>query len=202
MSNLPLILASSSPTRAEIIKQIYLKVDEIRPANIDETEFAGEKPKDAAFRLAKEKCLKIANQTENGFVIAADSVCATGRTSLPKAETDELVRYCLNKISGRKHHLYTGLTISKVVNGEILQTVSKVITTEIKVKRMTPFEIEQYVKSGEGINKAGGYQIHGFIQAFITSIKGLHSNVAGLPLHNLYNILIGLGYKLDSNNIK
>lgn len=187
-----IILASQSPARLALLKTIGIEDVTVIPADIDETEQKGEKPHHLALRLATEKCAKIAANHPDDIVIAADSVICLGTRLLPKALSDDDVRLCLKMLSGKRHRAYTGVTISK---GEEVR--SKVAMTTIKFKRLTSDEIEEYVATKEGLNKAGGYSIQGFAQCFIPFISGKTSNVVGLPLFETKNMLLSLGYKFN-----
>ncbi len=191
--SLPLILASASPNRVDLLSRIGIAPDKIIPADIDETEHPRELPRTVAGRLAYEKAMKVASIVDEGYIIGADTVAAVGRRILPKAMDDEMVRFCLNMLSGKRHRLYTGVTVIKKQDG-LMVTRQKIVQTVIKFKRLTDAEIELYVKSGEGLNKAGGYAIQGLAQAYIEYIGGSFSNVVGLPLCELRNMLTSVGY--------
>lgn len=194
--SLPLILASASPNRVELLARIGIIPDHILPADIDETEKPQELPRKVAQRLAYAKAHKVASSLEEGYIIGADTVAAVGRRILPKALDDEMVRDCLSMLSGRRHRLYTGVTVIKKSKG-LLEERQKIVQTVLKFKRLTERETELYVKSGEGINKAGGYAIQGLVQSYIEYIGGSFSNVVGLPLCELKNMLTSLGYGLE-----
>ena len=203
MTNIPIILASQSPTRKELLKQIHIIPDAIMPAHIDETPLDRELPPRLATRLAHEKGHKIAAQIEHGIIISADTVAACRRIILPKAETIEEVAYCMRTLSGCRHKLHTGVTAIKVVDNHIIQSCTKLVTTTIKFKRLTEQEIKYYSECGEGINKAGGYSVHGYAESFVQMMRGSLSNVAGLPLTETRNMLISLGFKYpNTNNLK
>lgn len=189
----PLILASASPNRLELLSKIGIVPDEIIPADIDETEGDRELPHMVARRLAYAKALKVTESVERGYIIGADTVAAVGRRILPKALDDESVRFCLNMLSGRRHKLYTAVTIIKKSHGELLYR-HKLVQTILKFKRLDQEEINTYIKSGEGLNKAGGYSIQGLAQAYIEYISGSFSNVVGLPLCEFRNMLKSLGF--------
>ena len=191
--SLPLILASASPNRVELLSRIGIIPDKIITADIDETEHPRELPHQVAKRLAYSKAMKVASIVDSGYIIGADTVAAVGRRILPKALDDDMVRDCMKMLSGRRHKLYTGVTIIKKSEGLLIER-HKIVQTVLKFKRMTDDEIELYVKSGEGLNKAGGYAIQGLIQACIEYIGGSFSNVVGLPLCELKNMLNSLGY--------
>lgn len=197
--NLPIILASQSPARLELLKQIHLHADKIIPADIDETPLNGELPRNLATRLATEKGYKIAHTIEEGLIISADTVATCSRIVLPKAESIEDVAYCLKILSGRRHRLYTGLCVTKVQNNKIIQSSTKLVTTTLKFKRLTPQEISYYSNCGEGLNKAGGYSVQGFAASFVVMLQGSFSNIVGLPLTETKNMLTSMGFKYPQN---
>ena len=192
MSNLPIILASASPARLELLSRIGIHPI-VMPADIDETEYKRELPFDVASRLSQEKAEAIAPSIESGYIIAADSVSAVGRRIMPKAVTKEMVADCLRAFSGRRHNLYTGVHIIKKTADKI-EARHRVVHTVIKFKNLSADEIDFYVHSGEGLNKAGGYSIQGFAQSYVSFIGGSFSNIIGLPLYETRNMLLSLGY--------
>lgn len=195
-NNNPLIiLASQSPARLELLKQIHIHADKVLPADIDETPLNGELPRNLATRLATEKGHKIAQDINSGLIISADTVATCSRITLPKAESVEDVAYCLKILSGRRHRLYTGLCVTKVENNQVIQTATKLITTTLKFKRLTQQEIDYYANCGEGLNKAGGYSVQGFAASFVTMLQGSFSNIVGLPLTEIKNMLTSMGFK-------
>ncbi len=187
----PLILASASPRRLELLAQLGLKPDHIQPANIDETPLKDELPRIYAARLAQEKAQIIANNHPDSVVLAADTVVTYGRSIFPKAETNDEVRRCLLKLSGRRHRVYTALCV--IAGGK---TSQRLVTTQVLFKRLDRREIEEYTLGQQGLGKAGGYAIQGQAAAFIPWISGSYSNVVGLPLHETAMLLRSAGYKL------
>lgn len=185
---LPLILASASPNRVALLSHIGIIPDQIIPADIDETEHPRELPHQVAKRLAYSKAAKVASLVDKGYIIGADTVAAVGRRILPKALDDNMVRECIKMLSGRRHRIYSGITIIKKSKDMFLER-HKIVQTVLKFKRMTDSEIDSYVKSGEGINKAGGYAIQGLVQAYVEYIGGSFSNVVGLPLCEFRNMM-------------
>lgn len=179
-----LILASSSPRRIDLLKQISITPDKICPAQIDETPSAKEIPLDYAKRMAVEKGLKISNNSTD-FVLAADTVVSLGRRILPKAIDDNDVKNCLKLLSGRSHTVITSVVLCK--NGDIIS--HKTNSTKVKFKRLSDEELNDYVQSKEGLDKAGGYAIQGLAGSFVKSINGSYSSVVGLPLFETKNIL-------------
>lgn len=191
---LPIILASQSPARLELLKRIHIVPDQVLPASVDETEYLRELPRDLASRLAYSKAMKITEQIDSpAIIIGADTVVARGRLILPKATNEDEIRYCLGILSGRRHHVYTGLCIVKKFEGQVIVR-QKIVETIVKFKRLTPQEIDFYCILNEGINKAGGCSISGYAEAFILFISGSYSNVMGLPLYETRNLLNSLGY--------
>lgn len=201
MSYIPIILASSSPARLELLKRIKIIPDYVIPANINETPKKKELPAKLAIRLAREKAEIVAEKIEDGIIIAADSVVTKGLKVLPKASTKEEIRYCLEALSGCRHRVYTGVCIIKKIDR---QTISRqrLVQTTVKFKRLTHKEIEFYVELGEGLQKGGGYSISGYVEGFISFISGSISNVIGLPLFDTLNMLSSLGYSPMSQNIR
>jgi len=185
-----LILASASPRRLDLLAQIDVVPDAVVPADINEDVIDGEQPRDHALRLAQEKAAKIAGENPDAIVLAADTVVGVGRRILPKTETEDETRYCLNLMSGRGHRVFTGVAVIDT-EGELR---TRAVETRLKMKRLSDQELTAYIASDEWKGKAGGYGIQGYAGAFITNIIGSYSNVVGLPLFETRNLLIGAGY--------
>ncbi|AWY99567.1 MAG: Maf family nucleotide pyrophosphatase [Rhodobiaceae bacterium] len=186
-----LVLASASPRRLDLLQQVGIVPDVVAPADLDETPGATELPRVYAERLAGEKALAVAASHEDAFVLAADTVVACGRRILPKAETREAARTCLNLLSGRAHRVYTGISL---VKGDT--QITKSVMTRVQVARLSDAALDAYLASGEWQGKAGGYAIQGYAAAFIRGLNGSYSNVVGLPLHETVNLLKGSGFPL------
>lgn len=184
-----LVLASASPRRLDLLAQIGIVPDAVVPADIDETERPGETGRELALRLAAGKAAAVHKAGQ--FTLAADTVVAVGRRLLPKTETPEEAQDCLKLMSGRAHHVITGVSVT-APDG---RSVTKAIDTRVKFKRLSDAEIKVYVASGEWKGKAGGYGIQGQAGAFIAHLSGSYTGVVGLPLFETRNMLIGLGYK-------
>ena len=187
-----LILASASKRRISVLAQIGYVPDLIIPADIDETPRKGEIPKKLAQRLAYEKALKISKQYPNYAVLGADTVVGVGRTILPKGEVEEDVIYCLSKLSGRKHRVFTGVCL--IFNSKVIKKVS---TTIVKFKVLSATEKENFIKTKQWFGKAGGYALQGFAAQFIESIQGLDTNILGLPAYVVHQMLYSIGCKND-----
>lgn len=189
-ANAPLILASASPRRRDLLAQIGLVPDIIAAADLDETPLHGETPRLLALRLAQAKAKAVA-ATQPGFVLAADTVVCVGRRVLDKAHTAEDVVACLKLLSGRGHRTYTGIAV--IAPGGKLS--SRVIETRLVFKVLTAAEIAAYADSGEGLGKAGGYGIQGRAGGFVTNLVGSFTAVVGLPLYETRCLLEGAGYR-------
>jgi septum formation protein len=183
------ILASSSPRRRELLAMIGLVPDAIEPADIDETPRKGELPAPHALRLAEEKARKMARA--GAVVLASDTVVGCGRRILPKAENPQIVRECLELLSGRRHQVHTGVCVIDA-NG---RESSVLVSTRVKFRKLEQWEIEAYLASKEGEGKAGGYAIQGRAAAFAPWINGSYHAVMGLPLAETSRLLVGAGIK-------
>lgn len=179
------ILASASPRRLSLLKQIYITPDDVIPADINEEPIPGELPGPHAGRLASEKCQTIADRETDTIILAADTVVGVGRRILPKTETETEAAACLDLLSGRAHRVFTGIAVYSPDKG--LQ--SRIVETRVKLKRLSSQEREFYLNSGEWHGKAGGYGIQGYAESFIQSLSGSYSNVVGLPLTETRHLL-------------
>lgn len=188
-SSVPLILASASPRRLQLLAQVGIVPDEVLPADIDETELKGELPLRYVERMSRGKALTVAKLRPGHIILSADTVVAVGRRILPKAETNDHVRDCLQLIGGRRHRVYTGVTLH-LPDGVQRYRVS---TTIVGVKRLSAREMSDYVDGGEGLGAAGGYKIQGSFAALTDWISGSHSGVVGMPLYETAQLLKSCG---------
>jgi septum formation protein len=186
--NHSLILASASPRRRDLLAQIGICPDRIVATDIDETPARDELPRLHAARLAREKAA--AASCAGGFVLAADTVVAVGRRILPKAETADQARACLTLLSGRRHHVYTAITLL-APDGSASH---RVVDTSVIFARLTKQDIGAYIETGEWEGKAGGYAIQGRAAMFVRALSGSYSAVVGLPLHETAQLLKGKGF--------
>jgi septum formation protein len=186
-----LVLASGSPRRLDLLRQIGLDPDLIDPPHIDEMPRRAEQPMAYAVRMAREKLAAIAARHPGAWVLAADTVVACGRRILPKAETESQARDCLKLLSGRRHRVLGGIAVASP-DGRI---AGRVASTVVALKRLTGAEIDAYIASGDWHGKAGGYAIQGRAAAFIPWINGSYSNVVGLSLSDVAGMLAGLGWR-------
>ena len=185
-----LILASASPRRLDLLRQIGVVPDGVIPADINETPQKTELPGPHALRLALEKGRAVAEGPGQGaFVLSGDTVVGLGRRILPKTETPDEVRACLEMLSGRAHRVWTAIALT---HPDGRQTHRNVMT-RVHIKRLDEGEIAAYAASCEGIGKAGGYGIQGLAGAFVSNLSGSYSGVVGLPLFEATQLLKGAG---------
>ena len=188
-----LILASASPRRLSLLRQIGVEPDAVHAADLDETPLKGELPRLHALRLAREKAEAVAAAHSDALVLGADTVVACGRRILPKAETEAEARACLALLSGRAHRVYTAIHLVAPA-----RAVSRISETRVTFKRLSDEEITAYLASGEWQGKAGSYAIQGRAALFVRALSGSHSAVVGLPLFEVGQLLAGAGYSLAS----
>ncbi len=181
----PLVLASASPRRLDLLRQVGIEPAKIDPAHIDETPGPRELPRAYALRMAKAKLAAVAGRHPGALVLAADSVVACGRRILPKAETVAEARACLGLLSGRRHRVLGGVA----VGGASGAVRTRLVETAVRFKRLEPAEIDDYIESGEWKGKAGGYAIQGRAARFVSFLSGSYSNVVGLPLYETIGLL-------------
>ncbi|WP_034824992.1 Maf family protein [Hyphomonas pacifica] len=184
----PLILASASPRRRDLLAQIGIVPDAIHPTDIDESRRKDESPRALAERLAVEKAEAC---PEAGYVLAADTVVAMGQRNLEKAADEAEAEHFLRQLSGRAHQCITGVAV-KAPDGRI---ASRTVLARVKMKRLTDQDIAAYIASGEWKGKAGGYGIQGMAGAFITHISGSYTTIVGLPLYETKALLEGMGWR-------
>jgi septum formation protein len=180
-----LILASASPRRLDLLRQVGIEPAKIDPADIDETPRRRELPRVYALRMAEAKLTAVAARHPGEVVLAADSVVVCGRRILPKAETEGEARRCLALLSGRRHRVVGGIAAV----GPAGRVRTRLVETVVSFKRLEQGEIDAYVGSGEWQGKAGGYAIQGRAASFVAFISGSYSNVVGLPLFETISLL-------------
>ncbi|MDQ1613706.1 MAG: nucleoside triphosphate pyrophosphatase [Pyrinomonadaceae bacterium] len=180
----PLVLASSSPRRAEILRAVGWPFEAVA-ANVDETARDGEEVVEYVERLACEKAEAVAEGRASGLVVGADTVVAVGGQVLGKPSDDEDARRMLRLLSGRWHDVLTGVALVRAETGEVL--VSHELT-RVRFAPMSDEEIDGYIASGEPADKAGAYGVQGRASLFIEEIEGDYWNVVGLPVRLLYKL--------------
>jgi len=193
-----LVLASGSPRRIQLINQVGIEPDSLRPTDIDETPQRGELPRACANRLARAKAqaaldlVRVDDELKGSYILSADTVVAVGRRILPKAELLDEAAQCLRLLSGRNHRVHTAVCL--VTPKEAFR--QRLVETKVRFKRLSEEDIEAYLASGEWRGKAGGYAAQGLASAFMVKIVGSYSNVVGLPLYETTTLLAGEGYPI------
>jgi septum formation protein len=181
----PLVLASASPRRLDLLRQVGYEPATIDPADIDETPRAGELPRAYALRMAEAKLAVVKERHAGALVLAADSVVVCGRRILPKTEKEAEARDCLERLSGRRHRVLGGVAVA----GPGGRVHTRLVETIVRFKRLEAAEIDAYLASGEWQGKAGGYAVQGRAAAFVAFLSGSYSNVVGLPLFETVALL-------------
>ncbi len=183
------ILASKSPRRYELLKQVGFDF-EVVPSRVTENFVQTESPQEHVIRLAEAKVRDVANGYPDCWVIAADTIVYINGSILGKPKDQEEAIGMLRRLSGQEHWVLTGFS---VCHFEKRKSDQETVQTAVKVKSLTPEEIEWYVQTGESFDKAGGYAIQGIGSFMIESIRGSYTNVVGLPLCELIQMLSRLG---------
>lgn len=187
-----LILASASPRRIELLRQIGVVPDRIIPADIDETPAKTERPRAYARRMALEKARAVAaTVTEPALILAADTVVTLGRRILPKAEKRETAQFCLERLSGRRHTVITSVAVMPSSAWPQGKTAERLVETAVTFNRLTPHQINALLDAGDWAGKAGGYALQGHAAGFIRFLSGSSSAVIGLPLFETAQLLRG-----------
>lgn len=187
-----LVLGSGSPRRKDLLAQIGLVPDSIRPPDIDETPRPGELPRPYCVRLAAEKAQAV-DLAADEIVLCADTTVALGRRILGKPADEKEAAEFLIKLAGRRHQVITAVAVRK---GD--QLWQRDVVTAVKMKRLSDVELNAYLASGDWRGKAGGYAIQGPAGAFIPWISGSFTAVVGLPVAETAQLLQAAGYPLYS----
>ena len=183
---LPLILASGSPRRRELLDLMGLTYT-VETPDVDES-FSG-RPSETVMEISRRKAAAVAARHSDSIIIAADTlVFADG--ALGKPHTPERAKEMLRSLAGNWHHVYTGITVINTRSGRILRNVDK---TRVHLVPMTEQEIDAYVATGEPLDKAGAYGIQGMGGMFVDRIDGSYYNVVGLPMSMLRIMLAQVG---------
>lgn len=185
-----IVLASASPRRKELLRQLIGDNFKIVPGSYHEKPQPEMEPIDLIIHNSREKAREIASVISSGIVIAADTVVLCDEKILGKPHTEDKAREMLRQISGKKVHVITGLTVMDI-DGNRQTSTSE--TTDVMIKQMSDAEIEAYVKTAEPIDKAGAFAIQGKGAIIVERIEGDYFNVVGLPLFRLNKILREFG---------
>jgi len=193
----PLILASASPRRADLLRAAGIPFD-VRAANVDETPREGERPGAYVERLAVEKANAVAAAVPDQPVLAADTaVVIEGRILGKPIDAADAARM-LRLLSGRRHEVVTGVCLlTPAPRGADHEQRVSVSTTGVWFAPLDPDELAWYVATGEPLDKAGGYAIQGYASRFVTAIEGSYSNVVGLPVSVVYRLCREAGIQVS-----
>ena len=178
-----IVLASQSPRRVELLKEISSQF-EVAPSSIEEVLDPGLRPEENAQNLARAKAESIAPSFPDCWVIGADTLVTLDHEIFGKPEDKEDAKRILKKLSGREHTVVTGIC---VVGPE--KSLDKAVVSQIKIKPLTDQEIEDYIATGEPMDKAGAYAIQGKGNFMVRSFSGSKNNIIGLPLDELKILL-------------
>jgi len=184
-----LILASKSPRRSELLRQVGLEF-QVVPSRVEEDLVRGESPQEHVIRLSEAKARNVAGKYPDCWVIAADTIVCINGSILGKPSNRQEALQMLRCLSGQEHWVLTGFAVCHLAEGK---TDKETVQTAVKMKNLTPAEMEWYVQTGEPFDKAGGYAIQGIGSFMIESIRGSYTNVVGLPLCELIEMLSRLG---------
>ncbi len=186
----PLILASASPRRLELLAQCGIAPAKVIPADIDESVLPREKPLAYVARIAAGKADKIAADHPQAIILAADTTVTCGQRILGKAENEDEARAFLKLLSGKRHRVITAVSL-RAPDGKKRDFT---MTSIVKFQRLSEADIKAYIASNEWRGKAGGYGIQGLAGAFVSFMSGSYTNIVGLPVHETVKALRGLGY--------
>ena len=174
-------MASASPRRKELLEQIGVRF-EVEPTEYDEETTFSSEPREMARELSLGKARAAARKHRKALIIAADTLVVLGGRVFGKPHTNAQAREMLRALNGRTHSVVTGFTILDTESGKVL---SRSVETEVHIRKLTPKEIDSYVRTKEPLDKAGGYAIQGWGVVLVDRIEGDYSNVVGLPLSAL-----------------
>ena len=188
--NLKFILGSSSPRRLELLKQINFYPNEIFKPEINEEPQKKELPILYVKRMAKEKMEVVKKKFPNDLILTADTIVYVGRRIIDKTNDKSKAIKFLELLSGRRHRVSTAFNLYCRDKIDSL----RVVTSIVKMKRLTENEIKSYIETNEWKGKAGAYGIQGSAEKFIQFISGSYTNIVGLPLNQVYGSLNSIGY--------
>lgn len=187
----PLILASQSPRRAELLRRLGLEFDVI-PAEIDESYVDHEMPADHAERLAREKAITIGHREPDALVIGSDTIVILDSDVLGKPRDEADAVRMLMRLSGRDHEVFTAVA---VVHGDRCESALERV--RVRFRPLDRAECESYVSTGEPMDKAGAYGIQGFGSSLVEEIHGDYFAVMGLPVVRTLELIERHGWKYD-----
>ena len=191
-TNPQFVLASASPRRLDLLASIGITPDCVDPADIDETPSKAELPARYAERMALEKCRAVTALHPDALVLAADTVVAAGRRILGKPGNDDEARAFLALLSGRRHRVMTAIALA--IPGRDHPS-TRLVTSSVRLMRLSHHDIDAYIATHEWQGKAGGYAIQGQAARVVAWMDGSYTAIVGLPVHEVAMLLKGAGYK-------
>ena len=194
----PIILASASPRRKALLEQIGLKFTVDASGNDEQVE-DGVEPHQLVCRISLQKAEAVSGKYTDAIIIAADTIGVIDGQIIGKPRSSEKAREMLARLSGKAHKVITGLTVLDTASQK---TVSRSVETTVYMKKLTSGEMDNYVKSGEPLDKAGAYAVQGLGAVIIERIEGDYFNVMGLPLATLAEVLREFGVEVLKPNLK
>ena len=183
----PLVLASGSPRRSEILRAVGWPF-ETCPADVDETRLEGEPAEDYVLRLARAKAEAVASRRLFGLVLGADTTVVVDGEVTGKPSDEEEARRMLRALSERWHEVLTGVALVRAESGRVVTGLER---TRVRFAATSDEEIEWHVRTGDVLDKAGAYAIQGRAALFIEAIDGDDWNVVGLPVRLVYELARG-----------
>ena len=180
-----IILASASPRRKEILENTNIKFD-IISSSIEELVLDGESPCQMVMRLAFEKGIDIASKHKSDLVISADTIVVLDDNVLGKPKDEEEARQMISNLSGRTHQVITGISL---INLENNKKIIDYVVSNVKFKKLSKDDINDYIKTKESLDKAGAYGIQGYGAILVEEIQGDYFNIVGLPISKLSDLL-------------
>jgi septum formation protein len=184
----PLILASASPRRERLLKQIHLPFRAMA-SHVNEDSIDND-PEHLCRILAEQKACRIRSKTRESWILGADTLVVIDNKVLGKPDGDEQATRMLSLLSGKEHRVITGFCILNP-SGSVSWTES--VTTQVRIKKLSDQEMKAYIRTGEAYGKAGGYAIQGIGSFIVEAISGSYTNVVGLPLCALIKALVSAG---------
>ncbi|MEW6066047.1 septum formation protein Maf [Desulforamulus profundi] len=188
----PIILASASPRRQELLANLGLEF-EVKVSEVDETLDENMPAAQQVEKLAERKASVVAAQSTKGLVIGADTLVVLGGKPLGKPADREEAVQMLKSLQGRSHEVFTGLAVIDAATGQSVVTHQ---ATAVRFKPLSSEQIQRYVDTGEPMGKAGAYAVQGKASIFIDSIRGCYFNVVGLPVAKLADALRMFGVEI------
>ncbi len=179
-----LVLASASPRRRDLLAGLGVTF-EVVPSSVPEVPRPGESPEAFAVRVAREKATQVARRRPECYVLGADTVVIVGDRLLGKPQDRRDARRMLQELSGRTHRVVTAVALVHPMT-EIEEVL---VESEVTFRCLSAQELERYLDTGEGIDKAGGYAVQGLASAFVVRVRGSYSNVVGLPVDEVAALL-------------